>query len=164
MRGIDPRVHQERTSLRDGSPGSGRAKQTSRSIDALRHCERSEAIQKRFYATALDCFVALLLAMTKSDTRLYSRGTLRPSDTERNVPRSMRAQGRPGAGGTRGLVCELENTRVSHHRYADANRPSLHNGFTAYFVLFLVTGLCCHHHQRNASRHHLRDAQALSPT
>jgi hypothetical protein len=49
-------------------------------------------------------------------------------------------------------VCRLKNTRVSHHRYAEAFRPSLRDSFTAYFVLFLVTGLCCHHHPCDAAR------------
>jgi hypothetical protein len=34
------------------------------------------------------------------------------------VPRE-RAQGKPGASRTHGLVCKMENTRVSHHRYAE---------------------------------------------
>ena len=56
-----------------------------------------------------------------------------------------RAQGRPDANRTRSLVCENKNTRGSRHRYAEAFRPSLRNGFTAYSALSLVTGLCCHH-------------------
>ena len=40
-----------------------------------------------------------------------------------------RAQGKPGASRTRSLVCKMKNTRVSHHRYAEAIRPSLRNGF-----------------------------------
>jgi hypothetical protein len=67
-----------------------------------------------------------------------------------------KAQGRPDANRTRSLVRKNKNTRVSHHRYAATFRPSLRNGFTAYSALSLVTGLCCHHRQRNA--------QALSPT
>ena len=79
-----------------------------------------------------------------------------PSTIEGAGDPQERAQGKPGASRTRSLVRKLKNTRVSHHRYAEAIRPSLRNGFTAYFVLFLVTGLYCHHHQR--------DTQASSPT
>ena len=45
---------------------------------------------------------------------------------------NTRAQGRPGAGCTRGLVCSVESTRVSHHRSAETIRPSLRDGVTAY--------------------------------
>jgi hypothetical protein len=36
-------------------------------------------------------------------------------------------------------------TRPSHHRYAETFRHSPRDGFTAYGVLSLVTGLSCHH-------------------
>jgi hypothetical protein len=38
----------------------------------------------------------------------------------------------------------VENTRVSHHRFAGHSRPSLRDGFTAYFVISPVIGLSCH--------------------
>jgi hypothetical protein len=43
----------------------------------------------------------------------------------------------------------------SCHRFTGFNRHSLRDGFTVSFVLSLVTGLFCHHHQR--------DAKASSP-
>ena len=54
----------------------------------------------------------------------------------------MRAQGRPGARRTRGLVCHLRITRDAHEHTgsAGASRPSLRNGFTAYFALFPENG------------------------
>src|ERR1041384_6744132 len=55
-----------------------------------------------------------------------------------HLPRiEMRAQGRPGARRTRGLVCCLRIARDAHEHTgsAEASRPSLRNGFTAYFVL-----------------------------
>src|SRR6186713_2799679 len=52
-----------------------------------------------------------------------------------------RAQGRPGACCTRGLACELRITSCTRaYRAAGASRPSLRNGFTAYFVLFPENG------------------------
>ena len=53
----------------------------------------------------------------------------------------MRAQGRPGARRTRGLVCN-GNRKCAHEHTgsAEASRPSLRNGFTAYFVLFPENG------------------------
>src|SRR2546422_2939201 len=48
----------------------------------------------------------------------------------------MRAQGRPGACCTRGLACDLRKQKCTRaYRAAGAFRPSLRNGFTAYFVL-----------------------------
>jgi hypothetical protein len=40
-------------------------------------------------------------------------------------------------------------------------RLSLRNGFTAYSALSLVTGLCCHHHQRDAQRHHFSAMRSI---
>jgi hypothetical protein len=57
-------------------------------------------------------------------------------------PQNKRAQGRPGARCTRGLVCNdvLQESAHEHTGSAEAVRPSLRNGFTAYFVLSPVTG------------------------
>src|SRR6185295_20382007 len=51
-------------------------------------------------------------------------------------PLAERAQGRPGACCTRGLACDLRKQKCTRaYRAAGAFRPSLRNGFTAYFVL-----------------------------
>src|SRR5438552_13274676 len=56
-------------------------------------------------------------------------------------PRNWRAQGRPGACCTRGLACDLRKQKCTRaYRAAGAFRPSLRNGFTAYFVLFPENG------------------------
>src|ERR1044071_9514975 len=51
--------------------------------------------------------------------------------------RIQRAQGRPGACCTRGLACDFAHSKngTRAYRAAGAFRPSLRNGFTAYFVL-----------------------------
>ena len=55
--------------------------------------------------------------------------------------RNQRAQGRPGACCTRGLACDLRKQNCTRaYRAAGAFRPSLRNGFTAYFVLSPVNG------------------------
>jgi len=41
----------------------------------------------------------------------------------------------PDAWRTRSLVCKVENTRVSHHRFAETIRHSLHDGATVYFAI-----------------------------
>jgi len=51
---------------------------------------------------------------------------LRPSGRQR-------AQGKPGVRCTRSLVCKVESTRVSHHRFTGSIRLSLHNGFNGLF-------------------------------
>jgi hypothetical protein len=56
-------------------------------------------------------------------------------------PHAKRAQGRPGARCTRGLVCKCTKENAHEHTgSAETLRPSPRNGFTAYSVLFLVTG------------------------
>src|SRR6266516_2857484 len=58
-----------------------------------------------------------------------------------------RAQGRPGARCTRGLVCKYVRRNAHEHTGpAEAIRPSLRN--TAYSVLSPATGLFCHRRQR----------------
>jgi hypothetical protein len=67
-------------------------------------------------------------------------------------PKRKRAQGRPGARCTRGLVCKLANKNAHEHTgSAETLRPSLRNGFTAYFVLSPVRPeLVCHRHPQEA--------------
>jgi len=56
-------------------------------------------------------------------------------------PLCQRAQGRPGACCTRGLACDLRKQNCTRaYRAAGTLRPSLRNGFTAYFVLFPENG------------------------
>jgi hypothetical protein len=56
--------------------------------------------------------------------------------------RKQRAQGRPGARCTRGLVCKHAQKNAHEHTgSAESIRPSLRNGFTAYSALFPATGL-----------------------
>ena len=51
-------------------------------------------------------------------------------------PRKLRAQGRPGACCTHGPACDLRKQNCTRaYRAARTLRPSLRNGFTAYFVL-----------------------------
>src|SRR5215208_693144 len=56
-------------------------------------------------------------------------------------PSNERAQGRPGACCTRGPACDLRKQNCTRaYRAARTLRPSLRNGFTAYFVLFPENG------------------------
>jgi hypothetical protein len=50
--------------------------------------------------------------------------------------RESRASNAPAAS-----YAKIKSIRASHHRFTGTIRPSLRNGFTAYFVLSLVTGL-----------------------
>jgi len=54
---------------------------------------------------------------------------------------NKRAQGKPGARCTRGLVCKHAQKNAHEHTgSAEAIRLSLRDGFTAYFALSPVTG------------------------
>src|SRR6202000_6897 len=64
----------------------------------------------------------------------------------------------PGAQRTRSLVCKMENTRVSHHRYAETSGIPRAMVLTVSFALSLVTGLFCHHHPCDAKHHRELDA------
>src|SRR5258705_8955990 len=73
--------------------------------------------------------------------RPRSRGADRPSFASSFALFEIRAQGRPGACCTRGLACDLRKQNCTRaYRAAGTLRPSLRNGFTAYFVLFPVNG------------------------
>src|SRR5882757_6902685 len=60
-----------------------------------------------------------------------------------------RAQGKPGARCTRGLACKIvQKSAHEHTGSAEAVRPSLRNGFTAYVELSPAIGLSCHRRLR----------------
>jgi hypothetical protein len=69
-------------------------------------------------------------------TSAFSRHTA-PEFFKIHSPQKKRAQGRPGARCTRGLMCKdaLGKSAHEHTGSAEAVRPSLRNGFTAYSVL-----------------------------
>src|SRR5256885_3608781 len=89
--------------------------------------------------------------------RLHSRGALRPRFAIHLALENQRAQGRPGACCTRGLACDLRKQNCTRaYRAARTLRPSLRNGFTAYFVLFPENGsfasvACASYRTLNAS-------------
>ena len=75
------------------------------------------------------------------DITSRSRGALRPRFASWFALLNQRAQGRPGACCTRGLACDLRKQNCTRaYRAAGTLRPSLRNGFTAYFVLFPENG------------------------
>src|SRR5204862_3886098 len=97
-------------------------------------CERSEAIHR----AAKKVWIASsqgLLAMTGIQFRdlaaRYARGLqVAPALSK------QRAQGRPGARCTRGLMRNVHKECAHEHTGpAESIRPSLRNGFTAYLVL-----------------------------
>ena len=90
----------------------------------------------RFHHWRLGVLDARLRGHDKMDIPPRSRDTMRPSFGNNTRPKKKRAQGRPGARCTRGLACKsrVENAH-EHTGSAEAVRPSLRNGFTAYFVL-----------------------------
>ena len=82
-----------------------------------------------------------------TNTSSRSRGAMRPRFCKSPSPYNQRAQGKPGARCTRGLVCGI--ARVKTHTSIQVQRR--HPTFPAQwssglYVLSPVTGLSCHHH------------------
>src|SRR5882757_3276758 len=92
-----------------------------------------------------------------------SRGMIRPRFAGNFPPSSNRGR-REGRVHAAPAVSRAIRTNKSAHEHtgsAEASRPSLRNGFTAYFVLSLVNGLSCHH--RLAGRTARLDASIAAP-
>jgi hypothetical protein len=71
----------------------------------------------------------------------HSRDTMRPSDTRILGPTKMKGAGETGCAlHPRSRVQKQIEDAHEHTGSAEAVRPSLRNGFTAYFVLSLATG------------------------
>jgi hypothetical protein len=106
----------------------------------------------------MDCFASL--AMTSLEylrTFAFSRRRAPEFCWKRPALGNQRAQGKPDARCTRGLVCKLHKENAHEHTGSAENiRPSLRNGFTAYFVLSPANGLSCH--RRHADRSTRLDA------
>src|SRR3979490_2021488 len=89
--------------------------------------------------------------MPKADTTsqsrhdfAFSRRDLPEACYRISLPSKSRAQGKPGARCTRGLVCKMhKKMRTRAYRFSGGIRPSLRNGFTAYFVLSPATNASC---------------------
>jgi hypothetical protein len=85
----------------------------------------------------------------KDHVTAHSRGAMRPRFALGSAPGSQRAQGRPGARCTRGLVCKMvQRTAHEHTGSAETLRPSLRSGLTAYAALSPATNSSCHRHRR----------------
>src|SRR5258705_13986952 len=85
--------------------------QVTDSIFQDRHCERKRS-NPCCREVRMDCFVALLLAMTSNpDTHTHSRGAMRPRFCiNRSHLDRQRAQGMPGAQCTPTLACEIKKS------------------------------------------------------
>jgi hypothetical protein len=100
----------------------------------------------------MDCFVAraprndggepcIQFSDLSKDVNPRSRGAMRPRLAVISRPRKKRAQGKPGARCTRGLVCNVRRKCAHEHTGpAEASRLSLRDGFTVSFGLSPVTG------------------------
>src|SRR5258708_17079628 len=73
--------------------------------------------------------------------------------------RNQRAQGKPGARCTRGLVCKLhKEMRTRAYRFSGSIPAFPAQWFTAYFVLSSVNGLFCHRRRAEVHLHDLAPA------
>ena len=88
----------------------------------------------------------------RADMRPRCRGAMRPSFASMaTLQNNKRAQGKPDARCTRGLVCtECTKNRTRAYRSSGGNPAFPVQWVTAYSALSLVTGLSCHH--RHADR------------
>src|SRR3981189_575016 len=69
------------------------------------------------------------IVIQREDVRPHSRGAMRPSFASIAALDKKRAQGKPGARCTRGLVCKHAQKNAHEHTgSAEASRPSLRNG------------------------------------
>jgi hypothetical protein len=69
------------------------------------------------------------IVIQREDVRPHSRGAMRPSFASIATLDNKRAQGKPGARCTRGLVCKHAQKNAHEHTgSAEASRPSLRNG------------------------------------
>ena len=116
----------------------GGVSSTPRPFPVIASAAKQSIFRFSVYEVTMDCVAAL--AMTGIQFRdlaaLIARGL------HLRLPSSiLRAQGRPGACCTRGLACDLRKQNCTRaYRAAGTLRPSLRNGFTAYFVLSPVNG------------------------
>ena len=95
----------------------------------------SEGIHSTAETTGHGVWVPAFAGTTGGYTSAFSRR--HPPEFCKIHPPKTRAQGRPGARCTRGLMCKdaLGKNAHEHTGSAEAVRPSLRNGFTAYIVL-----------------------------
>src|SRR5665213_2316869 len=77
--------------------------------------------------------------------------TFAPSKTKGAGDPQERAQGRPGARCTRGLVCiDAQEMRTRAYRFSGGSPAFPAQWFYDLYVLSLVIGLSCHHRPREA--------------
>jgi hypothetical protein len=118
---------------------------------------RAPAKQSMSPKEELDCFVASAPRNDVDGSRhsfMFSRHAA-PEVCKFVRPKKERAQGRPGARCTRGLMCTGRYKNAHEHTgSAETLRPSLRNGFTAYLVLSPARPeLACHRRQRDTKYH-----------
>jgi hypothetical protein len=87
------------------------------------------------------------IVIQREDVRPHSRGAMRPSFASIGTLDKKRAQGKPGARCTRGLVCKKTiEKRTRAYRFSGGNPAFPAQWVTAYSELSPVTGLSCHRH------------------
>src|SRR5665213_754313 len=98
--------------------------------------------------SSLSCCTGLLRCARNDDEtsfRILATGFC-PRLANNLAQKSKRAQGRPGARCTRGLVCNVHQKKTHTSIQVQRRHPTFPaQWFYAYTVLSLVTGLSCHH-------------------
>jgi hypothetical protein len=126
-----------------------------------RHCEEQhdEAIHSFLVRQDCNCFgsitaVSGILDRPPSRSGMTAESKRACTFSRRHAPEVFgnfaalalkRAQGKPGARCTRGLVCKVHRRkRTRAYRFSGGNPAFPAQWFTTYFVLSSVTGLFCH--------------------
>jgi hypothetical protein len=115
-------------------------------------------LQTRSLSTPHGIFVASAPRNDVKHVSAFSRQAFARGLQFRLLPPPSRAQGRPGARRTRGLMCKCASKKCAHEHTGEAEtlRPSLRNGFTTYTRSLVA--MLCHHRRRDAKHHRQLDA------
>ena len=114
---------------------------------------------------ALDCFVA---SAPRNDGEAYFRilATAFVRGLPFRSPPKPRGRREDRVRAAPAVSCAMMHRKCAHEHTgeAEAVRPSLRNGFTAYIVLSLVTGLSCHHRRADTSARLERQRRGVRTT
>jgi hypothetical protein len=137
---------------------SNRVSTPSLRANGSRECAPDDRLREAIHLAAQRKNGLLRFARNDVDMLSPSRDAMRPRFASHiSCPsKNRRAQGKPGARCTRSRAWWVESMRVSHHRFTGTPGLPCAMVLTVSSALSLMTGLCCHHHRR--------DAEASSPT
>ena len=142
-------------------PGRGFSCFSSLRATGSRERALDERLREAIHLTAcggMDCFVAeaprndgmrLMIKISNSYDSAFPRRNAPEVCIDLTLLKKQRAQGKPGARCTRGLVCKMhKEMRTRAYRFSGGIRHPLRDGFTAYAALSPATNSSCHRRRR----------------